>query len=179
MSSVIGEELFKHRKLQKQTQEEFGARFGISGPAVFKFEKGDVRPSLQLWLRIAKELNIPERKAVLMWLKDRLPTKYQSIVDVKREEIVAEEPAEYVVEKGKVDYARISDRKKLRKTVLADDTLPRGLRSLVRDVEIWAAYKPEGDEINFLRDIFGRFPRATKALFREALRLYRQFTGRE
>ncbi|MCD6385649.1 hypothetical protein J7M23_07695, partial [Candidatus Sumerlaeota bacterium] len=153
--------------------------FGVSGPAIFKFEKGFVRPSLDLWLRIATALKIPERKAVLMWIKDRLPDKYQHIINVKRQEVIAEEPEEYKVEEGAVDYTTIPDRKQLRKVALADDTLPRGLRSLIRDEEIWAAYKPTGDEIVFLRDTFGKFPRATKALFREALRLYRLFTGKE
>lgn len=179
MSNHIGEEIYRHRKSMKLTQDEFGSRFGVSGPAIFKFEKGFVRPSLELWLRIAAELRIPERRAVLMWIKDRLPEKHQHIINMKREEIIIEEPEEYAVEAGKVDYSSIADRKRLRKVALEDDTLPRGLRSLIRDDEIWAAYKPTGDEINFLRDTFGRFPRATRALFREALRLFRLFTGRE
>ena len=179
MSNHIGESIYRHRKAQKMTQDEFGARFGVSGPAIFKFEKGFVRPSLDLWLRISAELKIPERKALLMWIKDRLPEKHQHIINVKRQEIIIEEPEEYKPEEGMTDYSTIPDRKKLRKMALEDDTLPRGLRSLIRDDEIWAAYKPAGDEINFLRDTFGRFPRATRALFREALRLHRQFTGKE
>ncbi len=179
MSNFIGEEIFKNRKRQKLTQDEFGAKFGVSGPAIFKFEKGFVRPSLDLWLRIATELKIPERKALLMWIKDRLPEKFQHVINVKREEIIEEEPEEDIFEEGKVDYSNIPDRKKLRKAALEDDTLPRGLRSLIRDEEIWAAYKPTGEEIKFLRDTFGKFPRGTKALFREGLRLYRLFSGRE
>ncbi len=179
MSNYIGEEIYRHRKAQKLTQDEFGARFGVSGPAIFKFEKGFVRPSLDLWLKIAADLKIPERRALLMWIKDRLPEKYEHIINVKKGEILVEEPEDYDIEEGKTDYSTIPDRKRLRKVALADDTLPRGLRSLIRDEEIWAAYKPKGDEINFLRDTFGRYPRATRALFREALRLYRLFTGRE
>lgn len=179
MSNHIGESVYRHRKGQKLTQDEFGAKFGVSGPAIFKFEKGFVRPSLTLWLTIATELKIPERKALLMWIKDRLPEKYQHIINVKREEIIEEEPEGYEYEEGKADYSSIPDRKQLRKSILDDDSLPRGLRSLIRDDEIWAAYKPTGDEVNFLRDTFGKFPRATKAKFAEAMRLYRQFTGKD
>jgi transcriptional regulator with XRE-family HTH domain len=179
MSNYIGEEIYRNRKAQKLTQDQYGLRFSVSGPAIFKFEKGFVRPSLKLWLEISEDLKIPERKAVLMWIKDRLPDKFQHIVDVKNQKVIEEEPEGYEDEFTAVDYATIPDRKRLRKTALADDTLPRGLRSFIRDDEIWTAFKPTGDEINFLRDTFGKFPRAKRALFREALILHRAFSGKD
>jgi hypothetical protein len=50
---------------------------------------------------------------------------------------------------------------------------------MVQDEEIWAIYKPTGHEINILRDAFIRFGKGTKALYREALRLVREFSGVE
>ncbi len=178
MGNLIGEAIYQYRKLMKLTQEEFGKKFDISGPAVFKFEKGVVHPSLELWIRIARELEIPEKKAVLMWIKDRLPPQYHYLVNIEQEVIVGE-TGKVAVPEGRIDYSAIEDRKKLRRKALKDNTLPCSLRSFLRDEEVWAIYKPTGEEINFLRDVFGRFPRATKPLFREALRLYRQFTGKE
>ncbi|MCX7765197.1 MAG: helix-turn-helix domain-containing protein [Candidatus Sumerlaeia bacterium] len=178
MGNLIGEAIYQYRKLMKLTQEEFGKKFDVSGPAIFKFEKGVVHPSLDLWIRIARDMEIPEKKAVLMWIKDRLPAEYQYLVNVEQEVIVAE-TGKVAVPQGRIDYSTIEDRKKLRRKVLKDNTLPRSLRSFLRDEEVWVIYKPTGEEINFLRDVFGKFPRANKALFREALRLYRQFTGKE
>lgn len=48
MKKYIGGIIYKSRKSRKLTQDEFGEIYGVSGPAIFKFEKGYVRPSLKL-----------------------------------------------------------------------------------------------------------------------------------
>jgi DNA-binding XRE family transcriptional regulator len=63
------------------TQEQFARRYNVSGPAIFKFEKGYLKPSLDLWLMMAKDIGLPEESAVLMWVRERLPEKYKRLID--------------------------------------------------------------------------------------------------
>lgn len=177
MDNILGDEIYESRLSRGLTQDQFGKVYSVSGPAIFKFEKGYVKPSFQLWLRMAKDFKIPEKKAVLMWIKSRLPAEYQNLIDL-REMAVSEEGEAYEAEKP-VDFSRFTDRDELRKKVLEDPLLPKGLKAMVQDEEIWAIYKPTGHEINILRDAFIRFGKGTKALYREALRLVREFSGVE
>ena len=70
------------RKRQGLVQNEFGERYGVSGPAIFKFEKGFITPSLKLWLPMAQDVGLDERRAVVLWVKDKLPEPYQQHVDL-------------------------------------------------------------------------------------------------
>ncbi|MCH8332801.1 hypothetical protein IIC65_02615, partial [Candidatus Sumerlaeota bacterium] len=54
--------------------------------------------------------------------------------------------------------------------------LPKPLRDLFADDDLWALYKPTGHEINLLRDLFSPLGEGSKSAFREALRLIREFT---
>lgn len=78
----LGEVIYKQRMALDLTQDEFGQRYAISGPAIFKFEKGYVRPSLGLWLRMSADAELSERRAVLLWLKSKLPEQYRQYVDL-------------------------------------------------------------------------------------------------
>lgn len=60
---------------------EFAARYSLSPPAVAGFESGEVRPSLDLWLRMAADAGFDERRAVLTWLQAKLPEKYRKYID--------------------------------------------------------------------------------------------------
>ena len=42
MEIIIGTKITELRKTLGLTQDQFGVRYGVSGPAVFKFEKGFV-----------------------------------------------------------------------------------------------------------------------------------------
>jgi len=176
--NIIGERIYEHRVALELTQDQFGAKYGVSGPAIFKFEKGYVKPSLDLWLVLSKDFKIPEKKAVLMWVKSRLPEKYQSLIDIKSASI-AEEPIPHGNEPGSTDYSKIKDRGELRQSTLKDSKLPKGLKDLIKETDTWNLYKPTGAEINFLRDTFGKLGKGSHASFREALRLVREFTGAE
>ena len=63
----------------------------------------------------------------------------------------------------------------MRKVAMNDRKLPKKLRELLKDDEIWVIYKPDGVEINFLRDAFGRLGDGSVEAFREALRTLRMF----
>lgn len=178
MDNLIGDTIYEARLKLNLTQDEFGSKFKISGPAVFKFEKGYVKPSLDLWLQMAKDFNIEERKAVLMWAKSRLPDNFQEMIDINSV-AVAEEQGAYDKQPKGIVYAKFADRKEMRKALLKDESLPQGLKDMVNDEEIWLIYKPTGVEIDFLRNSFGKLGQGTKFSFREAVRLMREFKGEE
>lgn len=176
--SMIGKLIYERRISEGLTQDQFGSKYSVSGPAVFKFEKGFVNPSFKLWMKMATDFDLGEPMAVLLWAKAKLPPEYQELLEVKGGKI-RDTDVLYKAGLKKADYSRIMNRDKLRKAVLADNALPRGLRSMVRDDGIWIAYKPTGREINLLRDFYGKFGDGSKGRFREALRLLREFTGSE
>lgn len=178
MENLIGEEIYENRLKTGLTQDEFGAKYSISGPAVFKFEKGYVKPSLDLWLKMSKDFGLDERKSVLIWAKSRLPENFQYLIDINAIP-VREESESYGKAKPGIDYSKFADRKEMRKVLLKDNTLPKGLKELVSDEEIWLIYKPTGAEINFLKNSFGTLGEGTKSGYREALRLYREFKQEE
>ncbi|MCX7015444.1 MAG: helix-turn-helix transcriptional regulator [Candidatus Sumerlaeota bacterium] len=85
MKNYLGEQIHSHREVLNMTQDQFGSKYDVSGPAVFKFEKGYVKPSLDLWLKMAKDFGVPQRKAVLLWVKSKLPEEYQDFIDLAGE----------------------------------------------------------------------------------------------
>ncbi len=175
MKNYLGEQIQAHRDVSGMTQDQFGAKYGVSGPAIFKFEKGYVKPSLELWLRMAKDFEISERKAVLMWVKSKLPEEYQDFIDLTNEGIGLERDKKG--DSNLRDYSQMTDREEMKNLAKKDASLPRALRDLLTDDELWAVYKPSGREINLLRDTFGRLGKGTKSSYREALRLIREFVG--
>ncbi len=175
MKNFLGEQIQAQRDVSGMTQDQFGAKYGVSGPAIFKFEKGYVKPSLELWLRMAKDFEISERKAVLMWVKSKLPEEYQDFIDLTAEG--AGELGDRRDRDAARDYSQLTDREEMKALAKKDPALPRSLRDLLADDELWAVYKPTGREINTLRDIFGRLGKGSKSSYREALRLIREFVG--
>lgn len=172
MPSVIGQRILRHRKRLKLTQDELGSRYSISGPAVFKFEKGYVVPSLELWLRMAKDMNITERSAVLMHTQEKLPEPYRSMVGF--DGILAEES---VNASDGEDFRRMKDDRSLRKAIVSNNWLPAGLIEFARREDLWVLYAPTGEEVNVLRDSFGLLGEGTARDFCDALRLLREFRG--
>ena len=176
MKNYLGEQIQAHRDVSGMTQDQFGAKYGVSGPAIFKFEKGYVKPSLELWLRMAKDFEISERKAVLMWVKSKLPEEYQDFIDLTNEGLGGEGDRRSGDSNAR-DYSQMTDREEMKTLAKKDASLPRALRDLLADDELWAVYKPSGREVNLLRDTFGRLGKGTKSSYREALRLIREFVG--
>lgn len=174
MENIIGTRIAESRQTLGLTQDQFGARYGVSGPAVFKFEKGYVKPSLDLWLKMARDCDIAEKKAVLLWVKAKLPPQYRTFIDLSmrkvadghREGATLSRPA----------YESIMDRGELRQQLANDPTLPKGLRSLSEDDEFWSLYRPTGREIQSVIEKFGDYADAAQALFLQAFRLVRECT---
>lgn len=175
MKNILGTRILEYRESLGLTQDQFGAKYQVSGPAIFKFEKGYVKPSLELWLRISRDFGLNDRRAVLLWIKAKLPDKYQKYVDLTVSG-VEEEAAEYGDNLHGLDYSKFEEREAMRKSALKDDGIPRGLKALLREDDVWALFKPTGEEINLLRDLFGSLGEGTPDNYREALLLVRAFT---
>ena len=141
---------------------------------VFKLEKGYIQPSLEVWLRISRDMGLSDRRAGLLWLKAKLPDELQRLVDVDR---VADSDADGQQTHG-LDYSKFPDRESMRTHAVRDDSVPAGLCELLQDGEIWTLIKPTGEEINLLRDFFGQIGDGTSDDYREALLLVRRFRSR-
>ena len=175
MEGNIGILITNSRAKLGLTQDQFGRKYGVSGPAIFKFEKGYVKPSLDLWLRIAKDMDLSEQQAVLLWVRSKLPKKYQSFVNA--EAPAAADKGSGAARKQKSAAARQIDPKEARKLILAESCAPKGLKMLLKDEKLLALYKPTGAEVQILRSVFGQLGDGTKSAYREALRLIREFSG--
>lgn len=175
MKSEIGALIAECREKSGLTQDQFGQKYNVSGPAIFKFEKGYVKPSLELWLQFAKDLSISEQQAVLLWIKAKLPKKFQGFVLL--ETAAVREDAKAYGKKSKLDG--ITDASKAREAVLAERAMPKGLKRLLKDDDLWELYKPSATEINVLATTFGKLGDGTKSSYREALRLIREFNKPE
>lgn len=177
MKNLLGDVIYQSRLDQDLTQDQYGAKYNVSGPAIFKFEKGYVRPSLELWLRMASDAGITERRSVLLWLKSKLPDQYQDYIELQSA-VAAETEKDYKSKKkdGKIDFSKYEGREAIRAAVAKDKDLPKGIRELLDDDELWSLYKPTGHEINMMRDIFGPLGKGSRTAYREALRLIREFT---
>lgn len=176
MKNFLGDIIFKTRQKESLTQDQYGARYGVSGPAIFKFEKGYVKPSLELWLKMGEDAGLSERRAVLLWVKSKLPERFQEYIELQSA-AVAESEAEYAKKKGrKADYSKFETRDQMRTQAEKDKSLPAGLKEMLEDDELWALYKPTGHEINMLRDVFGPLGQGSVTAYREALRVIREFS---
>jgi DNA-binding XRE family transcriptional regulator len=175
MKNYLGNIIYDSRHQGNLTQDQYGSKYSVSGPAIFKFEKGYVKPSLDLWLKMARDAEISERRAVLLWVKSKLPDEFQDFIELQSA-AVAESGAAYAKKKGnKTDYSKFETLEQLREFSRRDKTFPKGLRDLLKDDELWALYKPTGHEINMLRDIFAPLGKGNKQAYREALRVIREF----
>jgi DNA-binding XRE family transcriptional regulator len=175
MQNYIGDIIYESRQRDNLTQDQYGAMYNVSGPAIFKFENCYVRPSLELWLKMAANAELSQRRAVLLWVKSMLPEQFQEYIEMQAV-AAAESETEKAKKKGaKPDYSKFENRDQMREILSKDTMLPKGLRELLDDDELWALYKPTGHEVNMLRDTFGPLGKGSKVSFREALRLIREF----
>jgi transcriptional regulator with XRE-family HTH domain len=174
--NYIGEIIYTDRLKRKLTQEEYGAVYDVSGPAIFKFEKGYVRPSLDLWLKMSKDAGLGERRAILLWVKLKLPEKYQEYVELQGASVAESARGRKAKPKPpRRDYSKLKKREEILKAVESDDSIPEGLRGFIANEELWALYKPSGSEIGKLLEVFSPLGNGNVQHYREALRLLREF----
>ncbi|KPL11670.1 hypothetical protein AMJ85_03390 [candidate division BRC1 bacterium SM23_51] len=171
MDNRIGKTIERYRKSLAKTQDQLGAMYSVTGPAIFKFEKGYVKPSLELWMKIAYDAGLTPRKALLCWIKDKLPEQYLDIfesIETSGEKVEA-------AEEERQGYSQYEDRDALRKAVLCDPSLAGTLIELFRDDEFWSLYKPTGVEIDHLVRFCAPLAEGAADMYRDALRLIRRF----
>jgi DNA-binding XRE family transcriptional regulator len=77
---TISEVVSEIRVKTNLTQDDFGKLFGVSGPAIYKIEKGKMVPSFHLWLSICEAGNISKPFAVRLWAIAQVPLEYQELV---------------------------------------------------------------------------------------------------
>ena len=175
MTNYLGDIIYESRQKENMTQDQYGSKYRVSGPAVFKFEKGYVKPSLELWLKMAADAGLSQRRAVLLWAKSKLPDEFQDFIEMQTPS-AGDAEADKAKKKGaKPDYSKFESREQMREVFAKDKTIPKGLRELLEDDDMWTTFKPTGHEINMLRDIFGPLGKGNKVTFREALHLIREF----
>ena len=175
MKNYVGEIISKARKKNNLSQDQYGMKYNITGPAICKMVNGEIKPSIKKWLRMATDYGLSERRAVLMWIKDRLPDEYDQYIEIERATMAEKEIESVRKRRKKPNYSKLESREQIREIIKMDKTLPKGMRDLLSDDEFWTLFKPTGSEINMLRDIFAPLGRGSKTTYREALRLIREF----
>jgi transcriptional regulator with XRE-family HTH domain len=168
-TSALGARIMKFRKTHKLTQADLAERYKVSGPAIFKFEKGFVIPSLKLWQTIANDMGIPEKEAVLIWAKEKLPGRFHVLLKAVPEFDVAQLRKE-MDELGKGPNSA----KQRRDIIMSSPDISPSLKKFVSNNEIWEIFKPTVEELVFLIELDKAFPRITVAQFREAMIVARQ-----
>ena len=177
MEESISKIIRQKRRDMGLTLTRLADRFGVSAPAIHKFERGQMTPSFDLWMKMAAHFDLSEPEAVLLWVQAKLPLEHQQRITIKESRTGKQKAAG--AKSGHTDHSRIVNRDELRQIVKTDKAMPAGLRAMVKDDEIWKIYKPTGREIDLLRDFYERYGEGTKNRFREALRLLRDFSGHD
>ncbi len=165
MSRLISQLVLRFRKKLGETQDQFGVRYGVTGPAIYKLEKGYILPKISTWLRMANDMGIPPRRAVLIWVRNHLPKQLRDGLGVKKPPVTK-----------KTKFSHIKNNVRLREALAADTSVPPGLVKFAESDE-WTLYSPTGEEIDLLFDIFGATHGASIRTVREALQLLREFQG--
>lgn len=177
----IGSLIRDHRLRLGLTLDAMGARYRISGPSVFKMEKGFVHPSLEIWLRISSDMSMDERDAVLAWIRASLPREFHPYLEeLSSDGRKGRDGADG--DGAARPYARIKDADELGRAVKADRSIPRALTEVLEDREIRDGFRPTGADVDLVLEILrgtgaakgGR--KVTRAQIVEALRLVREFT---
>lgn len=177
MEHSLGKRVQDMRRRLRMTQDQFGTKYGVSGPAIFKFEKNYVKPSLELWMRMAEDCGMNEHQAVLLWIKAKLPEQYHEHISMNGadELTIGQSSLHFGMLEEVPDYTQITDRNLLRKMLRNDDTLPLGFREVIADDTFWVIFKPTGAEIHGTIQKFGMFHNGTASFYTDALRLIRDF----
>ncbi len=167
-TSPLGSRIMNYRKARKLTQADLAERYNVSGPAIFKFEKGFVTPSLKLWQKIAANIGIPEKEAVLIWVREKLPPQMKNLISEAQMLDVGE------VEKDlKAAAAEPQGRKKMREFLLDNAELSPALKKFVGNNEMWDTLKPTCEELMFLVELTRKVTLFSVNQFRDAMMVVR------
>ena len=151
-----GSRIIDYRSEHDLTQADLAVRFGVSGPAIFKFEKGFVTPSLRLWLKIAASMGIPEKEAVLLWVREKTPKNVRNLIDDTTALDLEGLRADLMAQPESSDsHRRIRD-------ILSDNPdLPPVLKTFVNTSALWDVLKPTAQEALLPHRVGPRGPTAS------------------
>lgn len=167
-TSILGSRIMKYRKAHNLTQADLAERYGVSGPAIFKFEKGFVTPSLKLWQKIAANIGIPEKESVLIWVKEKLPPGMKNLVSEMPILDLATLEADLKAAKGP------GASKKMREILQANSDISPALKKFAASAEAWTIIKPTIDEVLFLISLTQTLDLTCVSQFRDAIMIARE-----
>jgi len=158
----------RYRMALNLTQTDLADRYGVTGPAIFKFEKGFVTPSLSLWQKIADDIGVPEREAVLLWAKEKMPPKLQHFVC---------ETSGLDVDGLVADLRSLSKQPEaqdaMRAAIRANSDISPSLKRFVSDNATWSILKPTCAELECLIQLSLESPLITVEQFLDAIMIGR------
>jgi transcriptional regulator with XRE-family HTH domain len=166
--SIIGSRIIRYRVAYNLTQADLADRYKVSGPAIFKFEKGFVTPSLGLWMKIAKDIGIPEGEAVLLWIQEKLPQKKKCFVpDYCGLDLDA------FLEELRSLSKKPNAQDAMRKAILGNADVSPSLKRFVADNTIWDTLKPTCVEVECLVRLSLEYPLITVEQYLDAIMIGR------
>lgn len=56
---LFGERLAEIRRKKKISQDEIAKKIGVHAPVIGRYERGEVKPSIEVAVKIAEALNVP------------------------------------------------------------------------------------------------------------------------
>lgn len=167
----IGEIIVRSRNSRGMTLDQYAQRIGISGPGVWKFEKGYANPSFALWRRIAADARLGDRRATLIWIRGKTPEGHKHYI----EELYPPEGPPGRLKNRRIDYSTFENASECREAIQKDKTLPKAFRDALAPDDIWEGFRPVGHEINLVRDLFTPLGKGSIANYLDAFRLVREF----
>lgn len=160
---IIGKLIFKQRKENKLCQDAYGMQFDINGVTVSKYENGDIVPRLELWLRVADDMQLDRQQAIMIWLHDKLPKKYRGhISTLLHDDSKSSSDSNLERQNGESPEDLITD-------------VPENLRLVLDNDKFVAQFRPASEEILFVMKNFGEYRSASPRAFIDALRVARVF----
>lgn len=168
----LGARIMRFRKEHELTQSDLANRYKVSGPAIFKFEKGFVTPSLKLWQTIAADMGIPEREAVLVWAREKLPERMHGLV---QEEVRVDLSG--LCERLTLAEAEGKGCEALRTLLLEDHDLSPAVKKFATHPRFWKIIQPTARELVFVIELDEQRPRMRPDQIRDALLLAREIAA--
>lgn len=173
LPSDLGARIMQYRQSHQLTQADLAGRYNVSGPAIFKFEKGYVTPSLQLWCKMAEDFGIPERQAILLWAREKLPPRYADLLD-SEESLGLDALTEEILSRAELPGGD----EEFRKTLANNSEVSPALKKFVANDEMWSILKVDAAEVVFLVHLDAQIPRLGPEQFRDAILNARDIRGR-
>ena len=163
-TSPLAARLMSFRKKNHLTQADLAVRYGVSGPAIFKFEKGFVLPSLRLWQKMAADMDIPDKEAILMWIREKVPPRLTSHLKIGCSPDIST-----LIEQITAVPDGASAYQKRGALIIENPDVSPSLKRFISESKMWEIFKPCLEEIVFLIEIDQQMDRLNTNQYRDLL----------